>query len=343
MKQHARNWFLAHKGNNHHPHLLRKKGIALGIALILVMQAGFNYATTGQIRVLSYATSITSSEVIQLTNGERTSRGLHALQTNGQLNQAAMSKAQHMMEHDYWAHVAPDGTQPWYFVTQAGYTYVYVGENLAKGFSTSSGVVAGWMDSPGHRDNILNVNYQDIGVAVLDGVLQGSNTTLVVAMYAAPAAPPPPPPVASAPAPAPEPTPQPPPQPEPEPEPEPEVEDESAAQEEVEEEPEHLSRLADIDIGPTEHEFAPSTEIDYGLTRRLPVSATMTEAEMATLFVLSGFLTTNTLAHTAIWRKRKTRLKKAKHIWFRTHPALQAIVLAIPLIAMLYSGLGVVL
>ncbi len=347
MKHHLRNWFVAHKGNGHHPHLLRRKGIALGIASILIVQVTFNYMVAGQLHVLSYATNITSSEVIQLTNNERTSRGLGALSTNGQLNQAAMSKAEHMMANDYWAHVAPDGTQPWYFVTQAGYSYAYVGENLAKGFSTSSGTVAGWMNSSGHRANILNSNYNDIGVAVLNGTLQGSETTLVVAMYGSPSAPPPSPSVASNPDPAPAPAPSPQPTaPEPAPAPEPDPEPEEGNEPEPEEEqppPEHLERLAGVDLSPTEFELAPASEVDYGITNALPLNATLNGAEMTTVFILSGFLTTNTMAHTTIWRKRKTRLKRAKHIWFRTHPALQALILSVPILLMLLSGLGTVL
>jgi hypothetical protein len=67
----------------------------------------------------------------------------------------------------------------------SGYQYTAAGENLAKDFNMSAGVVAGWMASPLHKDNILNTMYNDVGYAVVNGVLQGSETTLVVAMYGA--------------------------------------------------------------------------------------------------------------------------------------------------------------
>jgi len=102
---------------------------------------------------------------------------------DSRLNASALAKAQNMFAEDYWAHVSPSGIQPWYWFTQAGYTYQYAGENLAKDFDTSAGAMDGWMNSPGHRANILNVNYLDVGFAVVNGTLTGSQTTLVVAHY----------------------------------------------------------------------------------------------------------------------------------------------------------------
>jgi hypothetical protein len=92
-----------------------------------------------------------------------------------------------MMLKNYWAHISPDGTTPWHFINDSGYAYSAAGENLAKDFNISSGVIAGWMGSPLNRDNVLNPTYQDVGYAVIDGSLVGSETTLVVAMYGSPA------------------------------------------------------------------------------------------------------------------------------------------------------------
>jgi hypothetical protein len=102
---------------------------------------------------------------------------------DARLNQSATLKAQNMFAENYWAHVSPSGIQPWYWFTQAGYSYSYAGENLAKDFDTTSGTIQGWMNSPGHRANILNPNYTDVGFAVENGTLVGGQTTLVVAHY----------------------------------------------------------------------------------------------------------------------------------------------------------------
>jgi len=88
----------------------------------------------------------------------------------------------HMITNNYWVHYAPDGTTPWLFIVSSGYQYKTAGENLAKGFDTSSGVVAGWMESPTHKANVLG-DYTDVGFAVTNGILMGSETTLIVAMY----------------------------------------------------------------------------------------------------------------------------------------------------------------
>jgi hypothetical protein len=93
-----------------------------------------------------------------------------------------------MFSENYWAHVSPSGIQPWYWFAQANYPYTYAGENLAKDFDTSAGTVQGWMNSPGHKANILNVNYTQVGFAVQNGTLVGGQTTLVVAHYGATAA-----------------------------------------------------------------------------------------------------------------------------------------------------------
>ena len=88
-----------------------------------------------------------------------------------------------MFEKGYWAHNAPDGATPWDFIHGEGYRYTYAGENLARDFSYSKDVVDAWMASPSHRDNLMRPEYQEIGFAVVNGTLNGSETTLVVQMF----------------------------------------------------------------------------------------------------------------------------------------------------------------
>ncbi len=157
-------------------------------------------------QVLAYATSMSRGELHAAANASRAANGLAPLTLNGALNNSAQAKAQHMADNDYWAHVAPDGTQPWYFFGAAGYSYTNAGENLAYGFDTSYAVNQGWMNSPGHRANILG-QYIDVGFGIVNAPsFQGGQNTIVVAHYATPVAapaPPPPPPPAPEPSPAP--------------------------------------------------------------------------------------------------------------------------------------------
>jgi len=137
--------------------------------------------------VLGFASSITPEKIIELTNQKRMENGLLPLKVNNKLSQAARKKAADMFALNYWAHISPRGITPWQFIKESGYFYLYAGENLARDFATSEGVVNAWMASPTHKANILNNKYQEIGVAVVNGVLQDEQTTLVVQMFATPA------------------------------------------------------------------------------------------------------------------------------------------------------------
>lgn len=176
-----------HEHNNHHPHAIRHPALALYIAVLLTFNVGYNVFTGHTTKVLGFATSISQQEVIRLTNVERVKAGVAPVSENAQLNQSAMLKAKNMFEEDYWAHYAPSGKSPWYWFDQAGYVYTIAGENLARDFDTSQGVINGWMNSPSHRENMLTPGYKDIGIAVLNGVMGGHETTLVVQHFGTPA------------------------------------------------------------------------------------------------------------------------------------------------------------
>lgn len=133
--------------------------------------------------VLGYASDIHTDELLSETNNIRSQNGLGALKINSALSQAAYNKAQSMFEEDYWAHVSPSGKEPWDFILKEGYDYSYAGENLAKNFNGSEEVVVAWYNSPSHRENLLNPNYEEIGFAVVNGNLEGYDTTLVVQMF----------------------------------------------------------------------------------------------------------------------------------------------------------------
>ena len=138
--------------------------------------------------VLGYASNISSGDLLDLTNSRREKAGLEDLTINSALSAAARKKAEHMFKNNYWAHVSPDGTQPWDFIIAENYDYSYAGENLAKNFKTSDQVVEAWYESPSHRDNLLNSKYTEVGFAVVNGTLDGYDTTLVVQMFGKPRA-----------------------------------------------------------------------------------------------------------------------------------------------------------
>ena len=181
LHRHVKMAVVPHKANDHRPHLVRRYGIALVLALVLLSQGVYNSLVSGN--VLGIQAELTSKTLLDETNKARIDQGVAPLTLNANLNQAAQLKLDDMFASQYWAHVAPDGTTPWHWFEQANYRYAEAGENLAKNFSSSGGVVSAWMVSPTHRANVLKETYRDVGFAVETGQLNGKETTIVVAMY----------------------------------------------------------------------------------------------------------------------------------------------------------------
>jgi len=175
-----RHYFIPHESNNYKAKSLHYSAIALYIVLLLLMQGSRSFVRRLDPRILGYATNITLERILELVNKKRLEANLQPLVISPELSTAANQKAGDMFDKNYWAHISPTGTTPWYFITQAGYEYVYAGENLAKSFDTADEVVAAWMNSPTHRANILKPEYTEIGLAVMNGKLSGEETTLVV-------------------------------------------------------------------------------------------------------------------------------------------------------------------
>lgn len=173
------------ESNNHKAKILHPSSLIGLAALIIIFQGIINFVPKINPNILGYASNITIQEVVNLTNQKRAQAGLSTLSLNQALSSAAYTKGRDMIDRDYWAHVAPDGTQPWKFFSTFGYKYRYAGENLARDFSNASTAVEAWMNSPTHRENILNPKYKEIGIGVVEGDLAGSDTTIIVQFFGA--------------------------------------------------------------------------------------------------------------------------------------------------------------
>lgn len=129
---------------------------------------------------------MSAESVVDAMNRERAARGLAPLRLNARLNAAAQDRARDMFAKHYFEHVSPDGIDPFSWVDREGYDYTVIGENLATGYGTATSVVDGWMDSPGHRENILERDFRDVGIAIAAGSPQPPyGGPLVVAVYGA--------------------------------------------------------------------------------------------------------------------------------------------------------------
>lgn len=133
-----------------------------------------------------FASSINSENILELINEERSSRGLQTLTLDPSLDAAARLKSKDMLNRDYFEHFA-FGLAPWDFIINAGYDYLYAGENLAMDFSTSEGTVNAWMNSPAHRENILNPDFRETGIGVVKGEFNDGSgphtTTMTTNMF----------------------------------------------------------------------------------------------------------------------------------------------------------------
>ncbi|NCO12532.1 MAG: hypothetical protein GW754_02100 [Candidatus Pacebacteria bacterium] len=178
--------FHPQKSNNHRSKILHPKPlmfmtlIALGFYQLVGV---FSFVNLPKGNVLGYASNITISQIIEGTNKERVSQGLVALTYNTSLSEAATGKARDMFTDQYWAHTSPGGKEPWDFIKSVNYNYKVAGENLARDFDSTTPMITAWMNSPTHKANIMNPRYRDIGLAVVDGKLNGVETTLVVQIF----------------------------------------------------------------------------------------------------------------------------------------------------------------
>ena len=176
-------FFVPQYSNNHKAKALHNSSLIAVLLLVIVYQFVIAAIPFTGTKVLGYAANISVGDVVALTNAKRVESGVGELQINPLLNEAARQKGEDMLAKDYWAHVAPDGTEPWKFFSDVGYVYRYAGENLARDFSNAQSAVDAWMASPSHKENLLSTKYQEVGIAVVEGDLNGVDTTLIVQLF----------------------------------------------------------------------------------------------------------------------------------------------------------------
>lgn len=147
-------------------------------------------AAAAALAVSAPASEITTETVVKEMNIHRAAAGLPPLRHDGRLLRAAESRMRDMEELAYWGHIAPDGRSPFEVIRPNGYEFRYAGENLAAGFETAELLVQSWMESKGHRANILSPLYQDCGVSVIEGATTGRGMGhSVVVLFARPISP----------------------------------------------------------------------------------------------------------------------------------------------------------
>ncbi len=132
--------------------------------------------------------SILPTVLVDLANNDRLQNDIPSLAVNPLLEQAAQLKAQDMADKGYFAHTSPQGVDPWFWLKKVGYSYSGAGENLAVNFSDSSDVENAWMNSPSHRENILDNRFTEVGIAAARGLYKGQDVIFVVQFFGRPQA-----------------------------------------------------------------------------------------------------------------------------------------------------------
>ncbi len=183
-----RDFLIPHEGNNFYPLSFAPRRVifhisgALAVKLIVFL---FIMFLPAQAWLTPDVLLEQEAEIIRLTNELREGKGVGILSENVKLRSAAFDRAQDMLIKQYFAHISPDGTRFSKWIDDSGYDYKVAGENLAMGFADASGAMEGWKASPTHYDNLVDPDYENIGVSAVDGVMNGYGTTLVVQLFGA--------------------------------------------------------------------------------------------------------------------------------------------------------------
>lgn len=186
MKRILKKYFIPHEANEHKPHFLRSETTLAILGGVLLIEIVFLLQLWAVIPSGNLLGLVLPNVLVDATNQTRTEAEFGSLRVNEALVRAAQAKAQDMAAKGYFSHVSPDGVSPWYWLEQSGYSFLYAGENLAVNFSDSEDVIKAWMDSPGHRANILNGKFTEIGIATAFGKYKGKDTVFVVEFFGRP-------------------------------------------------------------------------------------------------------------------------------------------------------------
>jgi uncharacterized protein YkwD len=161
--------------------LLIGAGVLLGVLAL--------FTATLFVRNPDMLASVARSVIIKKTNDNRAVVSEKALVVSPLLERSAQMKAEDMAKRSYFAHVSPEGKTPWYWFDAGGYRFTHAGENLAVRFSDSEAIVRAWMQSEGHRTNMLNGDFTEIGIGIAKGTYKGKDAVYVVQFFGTPAVP----------------------------------------------------------------------------------------------------------------------------------------------------------
>jgi len=179
-----KDFFLPGHYNNFQPKILRTKFLTTIVILLILLKAIFSFSLLFVYPNLALMSEDIASKIYQITNEDRIAHNLLSLKLNNSLSKIAFQKANDMLIRNYFAHKDPDNKMIWDLLDRTDYPYVHIGENLGMNFVTAELVNEALMKSPMHRKNILNENFQDIGIAVVSRKINNKRTNILVQVFA---------------------------------------------------------------------------------------------------------------------------------------------------------------
>ena len=145
------------------------------------------FSPVANVYAVESAPILNATSILAYTNAQRYKEHIPLLSTNALLSDVARKKMIDLFARQYFAHESPTGDSVSDLAHDAGYEYIVVGENLALGdFGSSKAVVDAWMNSPGHKKNILSKSYSEIGIAVGRSMYKGRYTWIAVQSFGFP-------------------------------------------------------------------------------------------------------------------------------------------------------------
>ena len=145
-----------------------KTGVRTGTTFKLPSGTGTVSFDYGQPTITTVAKTADEQRLLDLVNAARASAGCPALTPDSRLSAAALEHSRDMANRSYFEHTSPDGITPWSRMLAAGYQFSLAGENIAAGYSNVDAAFNGWMNSAGHRSNILNCSFRNMGLGLVN-------------------------------------------------------------------------------------------------------------------------------------------------------------------------------
>lgn len=188
IKNLFRDFLIPCKENGFKPRILETQfffillGFLVGIKILTLISFGGYFRAT-------IFDQVSQNDLYTLTNNARATNGIGKLQISSRLEAVAQLKLADMFQNNYFAHTSPVGIEPWHWFDKANYDYRIAGENLAMNFMSSSEVLNAWLNSESHRKNLLLGDFQETGIAVGSGIINGQQTIVVVQEFGMPKTP----------------------------------------------------------------------------------------------------------------------------------------------------------